>query len=402
MAKRRRLVVCCDGTWNDDQSNTHVCRIKLAVAGRDRHGVEQRVYYDQGVGTAWHQRLRGGILGWGLSQNVRDAYAFLVDTYREGDEVFCFGFSRGAYTVRSLCGFLKVAGLLDGRHRGLIDEAYRYYRLPRDERAGSAFHRTLAGLSRRPIGVRFLGVFDTVGSLGVPLPWLKVLNGRHVEFHDTGLSDMVETACQALAIDERRDPYRPTLWTSAPGKAVRADGTEVDQTVLQVWVPGAHSDVGGGYDEAEMSEAERGYAAVPLRWMVDRAEACGLAFDEGHTALAARPNPAGRIHDSLTWGWKLVHGASWSLGAYDRPIGNEQRRAAARARREPWDERKDAVGAELVHACAFDRIEGAAAGRLPKDQRPYAPPSLVAGGRPRPDVAGVGRFDQPLAVAAGA
>ena len=389
---RKKLVVCCDGTWNDDQDNTNVCKIRNAVARVDEGGVEQRVFYDAGVGTDWSNRLGGGTLGIGLSKNVRDAYEFLVRNHEDGDEIFGFGFSRGAYTVRSLCGFLKVVELLRDPDPKLIERAYGYYKLSKEERPGSPLHRELPGLARRRVTVRFLGVFDTVGALGVPFPWLKKLNDRRVQFHDTRLSDIIECACQAVAIDERRDPYRPTLWTAGPKKVVRADGTEVDPVVLQVWFPGAHSDVGGGYDESKMGAEERGYAAVPLHWMMDRARECGLAFRGDDPAVTARPNPAGRIHDSFTWGWKLFHGLSWSISAYDRPIGNDQRKATARARGEGWDEERDAACAEMIHACVFDRIEGAAAAKLARDQRPYAPPSLVADGRVRPDMAGFARF----------
>ncbi len=317
----KRLVLCCDGTWNtaDQERNgrpcpTNVTKVALGVDDHDDQGVEQRVFYQQGVGTKPGERLRGGALGVGLSRNVQAAYRFLVENYEPGDELFVFGFSRGAYTARSTVGLVHNCGVLRPSYAGRLDEAYALYRSrstrPRDLES-QLFRRSYGYRAR----VRFLGVWDTVGSLGIPSTGLglsRLMNHRWA-FHDTELSCTVDAAFQALAIDERRRPFQPTLW--------QRPAETRDQVVEQVWFSGDHCDVGGGHERSELAD-------IALLWMVDRARSYGLAFrddayrrpvDGAPTVYDGRtfpvdPDPLGRLHDSRRWLFRL-------LRPYARPIG---------------------------------------------------------------------------------
>ena len=320
----KRLVVCCDGTWNTpDQTSrgqptpTNVTKIALSVAAVDPTGISQRLYYHPGVGVGPWDHFRGGAFGVGLSRNVIDAYRFLVDSYEPGDELFFFGFSRGAFTARSVVGLVRNSGILRREHADRSNEAYMLYRSRRAHPRGVAatlFRRSYCHEPR----IRFIGVWDTVGALGIPdLGFgLSRLFNRRWRFHDTTLSSHVDAAFQALAIDERRRPFAPAVWQPQP------DAT--DQVLEQVWFSGVHCDVGGGYPATSLSD-------VALLWMVEKATDCGLAFipDAFAGALApdgadrptptgrefvARPDPLGTHHESRTRFYRLVR-------PYLRPIG---------------------------------------------------------------------------------
>jgi uncharacterized protein (DUF2235 family) len=307
----RRLVVCCDGTWNEPDRNsrggggpTNVTKLALGVAGQDAEGNEQLIHYEKGVGTRRFERFSGGAFGFGLSRNVIDGYRFLVEAYDPGDELYFFGFSRGAFTARSLAGLVRNSGILRRQHAGQVEEAYRLYRSRADEAHPTGVE---AQLFRRMYShddpdMRFIGVWETVGSLGIPLD-IKLINDRW-GFHDTDLSSRVRFAYQALAIDERRKPFSPTVWKQQPGTK--------GQTLEQVWFAGVHSDVGGGYEDPELAE-------ITLLWMVERASQTGLAFLPDHFATSAgplddklrqageqvAPDALGPIHDSFTGVFRL-------------------------------------------------------------------------------------------------
>lgn len=301
----KKLIVCCDGTWNlaDQPSRTNVTKVALSL--RPRAGsAEQRVYYHSGVGTRRQERLRGGVFGMGLSHNVMDAYHFLVHAYEPGDRLYLFGFSRGAFTARSLAGLVRNSGILRPENADRIKEAWALYRNRLEKPTGTAsslFRRAYAHEAR----IDFIGVWDTVGSLGIPVSgprWIKpivsMVNGRWA-FHDTELSSWVKGAFHALAIDEQRAAFTPTLWHQQPGAA--DDGQELKQ----VWFTGVHSDVGGGYEETALSD-------MALAWMVDQAQHYGLEFDtealgeggqrdttmEGSIDLRTRPESMGTLHNS--------------------------------------------------------------------------------------------------------
>ena len=321
----KRLVVCCDGTWDrpDELSDgtptpTNVTRTALALAHVDDDGQEQRMFYHLGVGTKRRQRFIGGAFGFGVSRAVRDTYAFLVRNYEPGDKLYFFGFSRGAFTARSTAGFVRNCGILRPENSGLIDRAFALYR----NRTNTTHPRGVeATLFRHSYSfepeIRFIGVWDTVGALGIPMTpsALAAFINRRTRFHDTDLSSQVGAAFQALAIDEKRGPFFPTLWTNV---------TE-GQRVEQVWFTGVHRDAGGGYPEHQLSD-------ITFRWMMDRARECGLAFAGGSdtalpvstnpvpgddaltAALRVDPNPLAAPHNSRTGFYRL-------LPPYQRPLG---------------------------------------------------------------------------------
>jgi hypothetical protein len=290
----RHLVVCCDGTWNTPEQEqggvptpTNVVRLHHALDESEN----QLRYYHPGVGTGpgLVDRLRGGGLGDGLAANIKSAYSWLAKTYQPDDAICLFGFSRGAYTVRSLTGMLSTCGLATtlassppADHWAEIDRLYdEVYRPARGQPAANAPY------PRVPI--RFVGVWDTVGALGIP-ETLGVLNLFDVEdrhqFHNTRLNPLIEHARHAMALDETRGPFTPTLWTG--GLAL-----EDNRSMRQVWFPGDHCDVGGGHLQTGLSDAA-------LRWMIDEARACtGLSFRE-EMFEQLRPNPADVLHDSCT------------------------------------------------------------------------------------------------------
>lgn len=306
----KRLVLCCDGTWNraDQASNGHPCPtnvVKLAYRVAKRDGdVPQILFYDQGVGTGnVLDRWSGGAFGEGLDDNIFDAYRFLIANYEEGDEIFLFGFSRGAFTARSIAGMIRKCGVVK---RTSIDQyvpAMALYRDPRvhpNDSPAKEFRQQHSCCGDSPVAIRFIGVWDTVGALGIPLRGLRWLTRRSVVFHDTELSGIVQTACHALAIDEHRAPFEPTLWL---------EKAKPNQTVEQVWFPGVHSDVGGGYPETALSD-------ITLQWMLDKASAAGLVLDADVLRVRTlSPAPTGRIHDSKTGLYNLTRGIDREIAA---------------------------------------------------------------------------------------
>jgi uncharacterized protein (DUF2235 family) len=331
----KRIIVCCDGTWaTPDQTNgglpcpTNVTKIALGIdsKGTDDNGaeVEQRVYYHRGVGTGRRDHFGGGAFGTGLSRDVIAAYRFVIGNFQPGDELFLVGFSRGAYTARSTAGLIRNAGILRRRFRHRLNDAYNLYM---DRGADTNPRAVEATLFRRSFSfetrIQCIAVWDTVGSLGIPnigIPLVDRLN-RRWQFHDTSLSTTVDNAFQALAIDERRKPFAPTLW--------KQQGDAENQRLEQVWFAGSHGDVGGGNGDTRLS-------GIALSWIADRLQDCGLAFrsdafpktDRGGDEFAAP------IQEARTGFWRL-------LPAYARPIGtadpNHERVAEAALERHVMD-----------------------------------------------------------------
>jgi uncharacterized protein (DUF2235 family) len=318
---KKRIVVCCDGTWNEPETieddrkvPTNVLKTVRAVMPRDEeNGVEQVVFYDQGVGTGalgGLDRIIGGGTGYGISRNIRDCYNFLANNYALGDDIFLFGFSRGAYTVRSLSGMLATVGLLTKNDLRYVPEAYAYYHSEPEERPQSPFYALLQDLERTVPKIRFVGVWDTVGALGVPTPvlgtvqkWVgKVWKQFKVGFHSCSLVDAVENAYQALAIDERRGPFRPAIWDQRSGQT----------NVQQVWFAGVHSNIGGGYPD-------RGLSDLAFTWMVNRAKECGLVMNEHYLATRVTADALGKLEDSYGTGYKVLEYVN--VKPYVRPIG---------------------------------------------------------------------------------
>ncbi|RMG56380.1 MAG: DUF2235 domain-containing protein [Gammaproteobacteria bacterium] len=278
----KRIVICADGTWNSPEQGepTNILQIARGIRPVDATGIEQVVFYDWGLGTD-RKRISGGISGDGIDKNIMDGYRFLVHNHEPGDAIFLFGFSRGAYTVRSLAGFIRNCGLLRREHADRIPEAYRLYRKRNRNTGPDAplardFRARYAVADITPI--EFLGAFDTVGALGIPLPFWGTLGEAEFLFHDTEPSRIIRHARHAVSIDENRQDFEPTLWSDKPGLDLR-----------QAWFAGVHADIGGGY-------RERGLSNCALRWMLDEARACGLVFED-HLEQAARPDPLDRMHN---------------------------------------------------------------------------------------------------------
>ncbi len=351
---RKKIVICCDGTWSVPDRRceegrlcpTNVTKTALTVARYDGDGRRQLVYYGRGVGTGRWDRIAGGAFGLGVSRNILDAYAYLIEEYRPGDELYLFGFSRGAYTVRSLAGLIRNCGILRPRFRDQIKAAYALYRRGDPDshptaRESQLFRQTYSweadGHATR---VKFIGVWDTVGALGIPIGMLARLSVRvlRLQFHDVNLSSYVSNAFQALAIDERRRAFSPTVWTQQEHA--------VGQRLEQVWFAGVHGNVGGGNADAHLSD-------VAFLWMKDRAVECGLAFDEHAVDAATDPDRFGQLAESWTGLYRLVP---------------SQRREIKATGVAPWY--------EYVHPAAIERRERDAT---------YDPPNLPPHPVPAPE-----------------
>lgn len=201
----KRIILCFDGTWNrpgdenvdeSEQVETNVRRFYEAVADHSPDGKMQFKWYDQGVGTHWYDQVLGGVTGFGLEFNIMESYRVLAKNYEDGDDVFVLGFSRGAYTARSLVGFLRNCGLVEKKLVDLkVGIAYGIYRT-RDDGPDSMIAKAFRKMFSREIKVKFVGVWDTVGALGIPLKLFKDVNVKFHEFHDTHLSGIVENAFQ--------------------------------------------------------------------------------------------------------------------------------------------------------------------------------------------------------------
>ncbi len=301
----KRIVICCDGTWNTPEAKhpTNVVTIARAVLPEGQvaatgEPITQVVFYDWGVGTGnIGEKISGGALGEGLDKNIQDAYRFIVHNYVKGDELFLFGFSRGSYTARSLGGMIRNCGILTRDKAHLIPRAFSMYRSSAGPdcntavtfRNNHAHHKDARG--ERPT-ITFIGVWDTVGALGIPLRFLDNLNEKKYKFHDTKLSSITKNAFHAVAIDEKRGDFEPVLWSTLP---------KPGQSVSQVWFPGVHSDVGGSY-------AEQGLANGALHWMADQARAQGLGLNRQYLAAFAE-NPLDKLHRSKKG---VYHFKSWA------------------------------------------------------------------------------------------
>jgi uncharacterized protein (DUF2235 family) len=307
----RRLILLLDGTWNDDEEEGPATNIvylrellfwglqrrldhkdpadqadylKLDAGHRNKaasglifDGFEYVVYYGRGVGTGTLlDRVKGGALGMGLDNDIRRAYKFLSYWFRPGDEIFVFGFSRGAFTARSLCGYLHAVGLLRCEHCTPETEqrAWDFYRTPPHDRLSGDWEyfrqrdkvtcttRVHDGATMR---IRALSLFDTVGALGVPGNLFRHFNRSKYEFHDTDVNTSVDIRLHAMAIDEPRPEFIASVWTKPKFKRFSDKLSPTEQ----VWFPGAHGDVGGGY--VQWSDTGTfGLSHIPLVWMLQR------------------------------------------------------------------------------------------------------------------------------------
>jgi uncharacterized protein (DUF2235 family) len=386
----KNIVICCDGTGNQiDNTISNVLKLYRILEKGDR----QRVYYNPGIGTigqknAWQrfkQEVRGvfGLAtGYGLDDDVLGAYRFLSQTYEEGDKVWLFGFSRGAYTVRVLAAFLHVIGLLRPDQLNLAGYALAAFkkssadsqrvnpREPGNDKIGTGSENRSAELEAawhfsrvagsKTIRIEFIGVWDTVASVIIPRKDTLLPDLQTLRFTRTNSS--VKTFRQAMAIDERRRMFRLNAWKE--GQAYRPapfnPASEIPQDILQVWFAGVHADVGGGYPESES-----GLSKYPLLWMIEEAHAKGLLINRamvnhlvlGHPRKGSNhsyvaPDATGKLHVSMTAGWKPLE---W---------------LPKRSKWQEWKQRRSVLGWYLpraepraipegafIHRTVFERIE---------------------------------------------
>lgn len=299
----KRLVVFCDGTWNRMSAEypTNVLVGAQLVLPADAAGTSQITYYDEGVGTSflvneWLETRLAGAFGWGLLDKIEAAYRFLIFNYEPGDEVYIFGFSRGAYTARSLAGLIRKCGIVPRAEAKAIREIFEFYKdantkpdsdeaqrrrmlwspgaiLKETDRQWRLDHGADPEIvaAAKPLVIRYLGVWDTVGALGVPQHLLinSLFRTNKYQFHDTELSSTVRAARHAVATDERRLSFAPSLWSNLDTLNAATGETGKYQ---QLWFPGDHGSVGGGGDIRELSNEA-------LAWILDGAALEGLALD---------------------------------------------------------------------------------------------------------------------------
>ncbi len=320
----KNLVVCCDGTGNQIEENlSNVLKLFRVV----RKNAEQCVFYDPGVGTlalrdTWAEARQdtktalGLATGYGLDENVLSAYRFLIENYKANDNIYLFGFSRGAYTARVLGALLHTIGLLKPEQKNLCDYALGAYKQAgesHDLKVAWHFQRVS---SARPVTIKFLGVWDTVSSVLVPrkdrffIPSLQKLPY-------TRRNPSVEVFRHAMAIDERRRMFRLNRWNQKQefvANPFTKNRSDVEQDVKQVWFSGVHSDVGGGYPEKESALSK-----YPLQWLLQEATDQGLRINTammnhlilGHERSGSHhdymaPDPAGKVHNSMSGFWPIL------------------------------------------------------------------------------------------------
>ncbi|HHJ34422.1 MAG TPA: DUF2235 domain-containing protein [Gammaproteobacteria bacterium] len=285
----KRIVICADGTWNRPEKNlkkdfpTNVLRFARAIKPVGKDTVPQQVFYDWGLGS-YHDSLVAGTTGKGLHKNIMDDYRYIVQNYSPGDEIYLFGFSRGAYTVRALSGLINNCGILKRPDAALIQAAFNHYKKSSAACAPSGvrsieFRKQHSHRSRE---IKFIGVWDTVGAMGIPISFLGLFDDKD-EFYDTRIGRNVRIARHALAIDEHREDFKPTIWEPNDYMDMK-----------QVWFAGAHSNIGGSYkpdkDGSLLSD-------IALSWMSDEAVKSGLTI-EPHLKRSTTNNPLATLHNS--------------------------------------------------------------------------------------------------------
>lgn len=249
--------------------------------GADQTG--QQVFYDWGVGS-YYDPVIGGATDIGVHKNIMDDYRYIVQNYSPGDELYLFGFSRGAYTIRCLCGLINNCGIIKRPEAALIQKALNHYK-----RNGAAFapegkesikFRNLYSHGTRE--VKFVGVWDTVGAMGIPISFLGLFNDKD-EFYDTKLGKNIRIARHAMAIDEHRKDFEPTIWQPRQNMDIK-----------QVWFAGAHADIGGSYKPDSNGSVLSDNA---LGWMISQAQDSGLSIEE-HLTDSVNQSPLAKVHNS--------------------------------------------------------------------------------------------------------
>lgn len=323
----KNIIICCDGTGNEIKTELSNVLKLVRVA---KKSTDQIVYYDPGIGTFgagrswlrikhWLKKVFNLSVGRGLDQNVMEAYSFLIDHYEDGDQIYLFGFSRGAYTVRVLAGLLRTIGLISPHQKNLVAYGLQGYKAvsdhgdnkPAEQKFANAdlFHKIARG---KYVPIKYVGVWDTVSSVIVRrLDIFRPISMLQLPY--TAKNSSVEVFRHAIAIDERRRMFRVNHWT--PDQEFKTNPFAPEskpQDIDQVWFAGVHSDVGGGYPEADS-----GLSKFPLAWMINEAEKHGLqihkqtfnrlVLGEGeNNNKYVEPDAGAKIHKSLTLGWWIT------------------------------------------------------------------------------------------------
>lgn len=311
---KSRLIVCCDGTWQDLGQGypTNVVKMVQAITPLDDskgNPIRQIIYYDEGIGTKQSNaevtdtliKIAGGALGIGMDHKIEDAYRFLCLNYQPEDEIYLFGFSRGAYTVRCLAGLIYNCGLLYREFIRQIPKAYEIYREKQDPNNAPNGKNAIDFRNQygRRVPIKALCCWDTVASLGIP----DIVHSLHLDekfneryrFYDSTINPTIEKAFHAVAIDEIRKVFDVTL--------IRPHSTHIRQQkeqVVQVWFPGGHGCVGGG------SQEESGLSDGALLWMMEQVEALGLALDKSYIQHGVHPNCSARFDNTSKWPFNVA------------------------------------------------------------------------------------------------
>lgn len=293
---KKRIVICADGTWSRPEKNievdfpTNVLKLARAIQPIGEDQAPQQVFYDWGIGS-YYDSIVGGATGKGLHKNIMDNYRYIVQNYSPDDELYLFGFSRGAYTIRCLCGLINNCGILKRPDAPLIQKAFDHYKNPDPDYAPKGkesiqFRDKYAHESRE---VKFVGVWDTVGAMGIPVSFLGFLEEKD-EFYDTKIGSNVRIARHALGIDEHRVDFKPTIWEP-----------KENMDMKQVWFAGAHCDIGGSYKPDEDGSS---LSDVALEWMIKEAQEANLTI-ESHLKENIKQNPYAVVHKSRTFFYEL-------------------------------------------------------------------------------------------------
>jgi uncharacterized protein (DUF2235 family) len=356
--QQKRLAIFLDGTWNSINSNTSVWRMRALCAPKSKDGEPQLIYYEVGVNG-----FLGGVFGQGLDENIRLAYEWLIENYNDGDEIFIFGFSRGAFTARSLAGLIAIEGILKAGSPVGLTELFDRYKKGNEESIWTLKDKEASGETSKltdqekwllkysqPAKVKVVGVWDTVGSVGVAAGNIRGISRSQFDYLQTGLFLPILNGYHALAIDEHRSDFAPTLWTVRHPKDPKAvtPPPRPLSNVEQRWFVGAHANVGGGYQTDLLAQA-------PLRWMMEKAESHGLSF-RSEVALDGDALKAPIIDSYNSFGEGLYHLVSQPLY---RPMGPEP------------DIRENGIHTnvnETIDASVFERW---------RSDPTYRPPNLV-------------------------
>ncbi len=286
---KKRIVICADGTWSRPEKNlkkdfpTNVLRLARSIKPVAADKLPQQVFYDWGVGS-YYDPVIGGATGKGLHKNIMDDYRYIVQNYSPGDELYLFGFSRGAYTIRCLCGLINNCGIIKRPDAALIQKAFNHYKRsgPAYAPEGKESLKFRDQHSHDSREIKFVGVWDTVGAMGIPISFLGLFEDKD-EFYDTKIGKNIRIARHALAIDEHRIDFEPTIWTP-----------KENMDVQQVWFAGAHSDIGGSYKPDENGSR---LSDNTLAWLIKEAEKTGLTTEK-HLEKSIIQNPLATLHKS--------------------------------------------------------------------------------------------------------